>query len=189
MNYFLIALTLIFTLIANSYYIVTIFRGQTKPHIYSWIIWAIINTIAVSIQLEHNAKWGALTLWVGLIICIIVSIISVWYGEKKITRFDTFSFIITLFIIPLWLVAKQDMIAMMLAIAMDALSFIPTARKSFSKPHEENLLPYFASGTSFFISIFLSQQKSLINILYPIVICGVNFIFIGYIYLRRKTIK
>ncbi len=58
----LIALTIIFTVLANAYYIVTIFRGKTKPHIYSWLIWAIINIAACLIQLQHGAGWGALTL-------------------------------------------------------------------------------------------------------------------------------
>ncbi len=78
---------------------------------------------------------------------------------------------------------------MLLAISIDALSFLPTVRKSFHKPREENLLPYFASGASFFMSIFLAEEKTLINILYPAVICVVNFSFIGYIYLRRMLMK
>lgn len=188
MNLYLIILTIIFTVLANAYYIVTIFQWKTKPHIYSWLIWAIINIAACLIQLQHGAGWGALTLWLGGFICIFVTIISLWYGEKHITRFDTITFIIALGIIPLWLWAQQDMLAMILAISLDALSFLPTVRKSFHKPREENLLPYFASGASFFMSLFLAEEKTLINILYPAVICGVNFSFIGYIWLRRKII-
>lgn len=118
-----------------------------------------------------------------------MTIVSIWYGEKHITRFDTITFIIALSIIPLWLWAKQDMLAMLLAISLDAMSFLPTVRKSFHKPREENLLPYFASGASFFMSLFLAEEKTLINILYPAVICGVNFSFIGYIYLRKAITK
>jgi hypothetical protein len=120
---------------------------------------------------------------------VFVSIVSFWRGEKNITRFDTFSFVVTLLIIPLWLLAKQDLLAMVLSISIDALSFIPTMRKSYRKPQEENLLPYFASSASFFMSIFLTADKTLINMLYPIVICAVNFLFIGYIFIRRTSIK
>lgn len=189
MNVTLIVLTIGLTILANTYYIATIFRWKTKPHIYSWLVWAIINIAACIIQLQHGAGWWALTLWLGGFICIMVAIISLWYGEKNITRFDTLTFIIALSIIPLWLWAKQDMLAMILAISIDAISFLPTVRKSFKKPYQENLFPYFASGASFFMSIFLASDKSVINILYPIIICGVNFGFIGYIYLRRKMIN
>lgn len=189
MNTFLVILTLLFIVLANLYYVMTVFRGQTKPHIYSWILWAIVNILASSIQLQHGAGWWALALGLSGIICILVVIISFWYGEKTITHLDTISFILVLGIIPLWLWAKQDMISMMLALSIDALSFIPTIRKSFHKPWGENLLPYFAAGASFFVSIFLVQEKTLINIIYPIIICLVNFSFIIYIILRRNIIK
>lgn len=188
MNTTLILLTIIFTIYANTHYIVSIFKGKTKPHIYSWLIWAIINIIACSIQIKNGAGWGALTLGLGWIICVFVSIVSLWYGEKNITKFDTISFILTLSIIPIWLWTDQDLIAMTLSILIDALSFIPTIRKSYGKPREENLYPYFVSGLSFFISIFLSQEKILVNILYPIIIGCVNFLFIGYIWVRRRII-
>jgi hypothetical protein len=189
MHIFLIILTILFTVLANVYYIVTIFRGETKTHIFSWILWAIVNILASIIQLQHGAAWWALTLGLGGIICVFVVIVSLWYGEKDITRLDILSFILALSILPLWLWAKEDLTAMMLAIFIDALSFAPTARKSFHKPHEENLLPYFAGSASFFMSIFLTQEKTLINLLYPVVICCVNFSFIGYIYFRRKIIR
>lgn len=188
MDMTLILLTILLTVGSNIYYIVTVFRGKTKPHIYSWLIWAIINISASLIQREHGAGWWALTLGLGGCICIIVALISLRYGEKHITRFDTVAFLVALGTIPLWLWAKQDLLAMILAMSIDALSFFPTMRKSYHKPHEENTLPYYASGVSFFMSIFLTQEKSLINILYPSVICGVNFAFIGYIYLRRRKI-
>lgn len=185
MNSLLVFITIVLILIANTLYIKSIFQGKTKPHIYSWIIWWITNSIACLIQFSHSASWWALALGFGGIMSIFVVILSIWYGEKNITRFDTLCFVITLCIIPLWLVAQQDLLAMSLAILVDALSFWPTIRKSFHKPFEESLFPYYASGISFFLSLMLISNVSLINILYPIIIGSMNFCFIGYIYIRR----
>ncbi len=55
MNIALILFTAVITVYANTHYIVSIFQGKTKPHIYSWLIWAIINIIACSIQIQNGA--------------------------------------------------------------------------------------------------------------------------------------
>jgi|GEM_PF-1286109 len=78
---------------------------------------------------------------------------------------------------------------MMLALSIDILSYIPTMRKSFWKPHEESLSTYIASSVGFVFSIFLLKEVTLINTLYPLVIIGINFLMIGYVLWRRKALK
>jgi len=189
MDILLIILTVLVTSLANVYYIVTIFRGQTKPHIYSWFIWAIIQIIACIIQFQNGAHWWAFTLGFNWLSCVFITILALWYGEKKITRLDTVSFLFALCILPIWLWAKQDLLAMMLALSIDILSYIPTMRKSFWKPHEESLSTYIASSVGFVFSIFLLKEVTLINTLYPLVIIGINFLMIGYVLWRRKALK
>lgn len=185
----LIILTILLILIGNGYYVITVFRGQTKPHIYSWIIWAVVQSLACMIQFQNGANWWAITLWLNWVICTFVAILSIWYGEKNITRLDTLSLTLALCIIPLWLWAKQDFLAILIALSIDLISYIPTARKSYQKPHEEHLWTYYASSAAFLISMFLAQEKTVITLLYPFMIFWINFIFIAYIYWRRKIIK
>lgn len=189
MNISLIILIILLTVLGNGYYIVTIFRGQTKPHIFSWIIWAIVQLTACAIQLQHGSNWWALTLWLNGVICVLVSVLAIWYGERHITLLDKISFFLALGILPIWLWAKQDFTAILLAVTIDVLSYVPTARKSFRKPHGESLWTYYASSAAFFISILLTQEKTIITLLYPIIIFCINFVFIGYVFWRRKIIK
>ena len=189
MQLFLIILTIAIILVSHITYIVTIVRGQTKPHIFSWILWFVVNIIAAIIQVQHGAGWGAITLGLSGSICSIIIILSIWYGEKHITTLDTVSFAIALCILPVWLLAKADILAMILAISIDILSIVPTMRKSFQKPHEENIFPYLGTCTTFLISLLLIQEKSVINLLYPIVISCMNFSFVSYILARRRLVK
>jgi len=189
MTLLLIILTILITTLSTVYYIVTIFRGQTKPHIYSWFIWALIQIIACIIQFQHGAQWWSLTLGFNGLTCVLVTFLALWYGEKHITRLDTISFLVALCILPIWLWAKQDLIAMMLSLSIDVLSYIPTLRKSFQKPHEESLSPYIASSMGFIFSFFLLKEINFINTLYPLVIICINFFTIGYLIWRRWVTK
>lgn len=189
MQAFFIALTIFITFSANIYYIVTIFRGQTKPHIYSWLLWFIVSCIVLTIQVQNWAWWWALSLGLGLLINACVTVLSLKYGEKHITKLDTISFFITLCIIPIWLWAKMELLAVLLASLIDMISFFPTVRKSFTSPREENLLPYIASMITYALAIALVGEMNIINVYYPAFISVLNIFFISYILWRRKIIK
>lgn len=189
MNTALIIFTFLLTVYANTHYIISIFQGKTKPHIYSWLIWSIVNAVVFIIQIQNWAGWWAMVLWIWFIINVSVTILSIKYGERNITLTDTLSFIITLCIIPLWLIAKLELVTIVLASMIDALSFYPTIRKSYREPGEENIFPYVASGIWYTLSILLVANINGITIFYPLFVSVINFLFIGYIYWRRKVIK
>lgn len=189
MDNFLIIFTILITLLANGYYIFTIFQGKTKPHIYTWIVRTIVPFFVWMIQLQNGAGWWALTSFLNSSICFIVVWLAIRYWEKNITRTDTISLVLAFCILPIWLGAKQDLIAIWFALSIDFLSYYPTVRKSYQKPFEEDMKIFYASNIALMNSIFLMKNSSIITIIYPTVVIFFNFLFIGYIYWRRKVIK
>src|SRR5215213_9511247 len=77
----------------SSYlYIKDIFRGNSKPHTYTWLIWAIVTWIAFLGQMASNGGPGAWSTGASAIITTLILLLSLkgGYGTKDITNFDKF---------------------------------------------------------------------------------------------------
>lgn len=92
----------VFAIAAFTPYITDIFRRRTEPHMYSWLVWSIIQITAVTLMVLNGAGIGALGLAIGATLCVFVFILSFWYGTKNITRFDKVSFIGAFSAIVVW---------------------------------------------------------------------------------------
>jgi hypothetical protein len=180
-------LAVILSLAAYIPYLKDIFKGKTKPHIYSWFIWGIVTAVAYGLQISAGAGVGS---WVTLTVAIVAFIIfflGMRSGIKDITFFDTIFFILALVAIYLWLVVKQPVESVILVSSIDMLGFIPTVRKSWNKPHSETLFTYKLSTFRHGLSILALQKYSIVTWLYPLTWAIANGLFsIMLIYRRRK---
>lgn len=52
-------LSLIIGVSANIPYALGIFKGYTKPHLFSWIIWTVVCSTGTAIQIIEGAGSGA----------------------------------------------------------------------------------------------------------------------------------
>lgn len=178
------------TLVVVSYvpYYRDIFKGRTKPHAFSWLIWALVTGIAFFGQLSDGAGAGAWSTGFTALLCFSVFLLSLTKGEKEITVSDTISFFGALVAIALWYFTKNALWAVVLASIIDILGFYPTFRKSYKKPYEETLSIYILAGIKFIISIFALSNYSLTTALYLIVTAFMNFIFVAFVLSRRKQL-
>jgi hypothetical protein len=79
---------------------------------------------------------------------------------------------------PLWSVALLCLI--------DGAAFYPTFRKSWGKPREEPLLPYLFGAAGAAVSIAALGRVDFITAAYPAFLAGINVVFVGMLFLRRK---
>jgi hypothetical protein len=38
----------------------SIFRGKTKPHLYTWLLWGTLGTIVTVVQITNEGGWSIL---------------------------------------------------------------------------------------------------------------------------------
>ena len=88
---------------ASYYYIRSILRWETKPHIYSRIIWAALMWIWFIIQVGAGWWPWAWMLWMATSIEMVIILLSIKYWTKDITKFDTFLLIWVLICIPIYI--------------------------------------------------------------------------------------
>jgi hypothetical protein len=176
------------TMVGYSFYFRDIFKGKTKPHAYSWLVWALLTAIAFVGQLSADAGPGAYVTGVTAGIAFIVFFLALDRGEKEITRFDKLNLAAALLAIVPWLLTDSPTLSIILITLIDLLGFMPTIRKSWHKPQEETLIAYVFAGIKFALAIIALENYSLVTWLYPASLVITNLFFVIMLIVRRKQL-
>ncbi len=180
----------ILTFIGYGAYIYSIYRGETRPHPFSWFIWGLLTVIAFFAQVADNAGPGAWITGVSAVITFIIAAIGyVKRSDIKITRNDWITFIAAIGAIPLWLITETPLYSVILITIIDAIAFYPTFYKSWYKPNQELVFEYILAGLKYGLSIIALSHYSVITTLYPLSLVLMNTLFIGMVYYRRLSLK
>ncbi len=163
-------------------YIISIFRGKTKPSRSTWWILTLVGILifATSYSLEATeSMWIQLSYIVGPLIIAILSLFS-QYGYKegllKIDKICLAGAVICAFI---WFVFNSPFIALLGSIVVDFIGLIPTMKKAYIDPEHEDpsawALEFLASAMNVFaISAWFSlEEKDWIYALYLFLVNGI----------------
>jgi hypothetical protein len=170
-------------------YIRDTLKGKTKPHIYTWFIWALVTAIAFALQLSDKAGAGAYVTLAAAMVCFAIFIIGTRQGDKDITKLDTLFLIFSFIALGLWLFADQPVLSIVLLSSIDMLGFIPTIRKSWYKPNQETLSSYATNTFRFGLAIIALQHYTIVTSLYPITWIIANGGFSIFLVVRRKQLN
>ena len=177
------------TLVSYVKYIIDIFKGKTKPHIFSWIAWSTLTYILFFIQLQAGGGFGAFVTLNTAIVCTVIVIASIKKGEKDIKRTDVIAFIGALVAMVLWLFINQPLLSVAVLCVVDMLSFIPTFRKSWNKPQEETLSSWVINTFRHVLAMFAMESYTAVTLLSPIYLILANGVFSAMLIFRRSKVK
>ncbi len=181
-------LSMVFALGGLAPYFYALFKGQTKPHAFSWIIWSFVMIIVCAAQFTAGAGPGAWLNGFASTLCLAIGLISLKKGEKNITKSDWVAFIFALLAIPLWVFTKEPLWSVILLTLIDLSAYYPTIRKSWPKPHEETAVTYGVSCFVLTFSILATDVVNLTTILYPAVFIVVNAFVCTMLLTRRRIL-
>ena len=182
-------ISVILTFIGYFPYIRDILKNKNTPHIFSWFIWSINTGIIYALQASSGAGPGS---WVTLVLAFIVFFIfllSFKNGSKNIKMIDVVFLALALASIPIWLVAKQPIVSIVMLVAIDMFGFIPTIRKSWNNPYSETLSLYTITTFRHGLSIFALTQYSIITWLFPVSWVLATGLFSIMLMIRRSMIS
>lgn len=180
-------ISLLFTVATYVPYMWSTHKGNTKPHVFSWAIWALVMAIAAAGQYADAGGPGYWATAGSAAFCFLIALQSLKYGEKNITRFDTVLFVGALAAIPIWHATSAPLSAIIIVSLIDAVAYLPTFRKAYFRPREEMPVSYFISNLKHIIAFFALTNYTLTTILYPAVLIFMNFVLIAMIYLQRHN--
>ncbi len=172
-------------------YFVSIFRGKTRPSRSTW--W--ILTFVGGLILWSSYTLGAYeNLWIQgayVIGPLIIAILSIFYGESNgLSRLDKVCFFGAILSGLLWIIFNSPLIGFIGSIIVDFIGLVPTIKKSFIKPEEEDptawTIETIASliNTFAITSWFTLEHKDWIYALYLLLVNGLITVI-----LWRKKIK
>ena len=172
-------------------YIIDIFRNKTKPHIFTWIVWAMVTFLAFIAQWQKGAGAGSWTTGVTGILTIFIALISLKKGSRDMTTSDVVIFVTALLAMIPWLLTKDPTISVVLLTVIDALAFIPTFRKTMKDPTSETFSSYVIHAVRHSLSIVALSNYNLATYLYPgvVALCNVVVVVIIARYRYSKTRK
>lgn len=164
-------------------------KGKTKPHMFSWLVGMTISFIAFGLQIQDKAGPGAYVTLSAAIISAVILLFAIKNEDKDITRSDFIALLLSICALVFWLVAKDPVLATVFVIIAEALSFLPTVRKSWNAPYTETLSSYVINFLRFSIAILALQNYSFVSLGYPATWLILNGIFALILINRRKALQ
>ena len=130
--------------IGHIFYIKSILKGNTRPSLVSWFFWTLAPFLGVYFQLKAGAGLSFLPIFVagfGSLLVLVVAFLTK-NGFWKITTFDIYCGIFSLFALVIYIFTHNLGISILFAILSDAFASIPTLIKSWKFPETEMWAPY-----------------------------------------------
>jgi len=166
-----------------------IIAGKTKPHLYSWFLWALVTAIVFALQFVGGAGVGGFVTLAAAIMCLVVIYLAYRHGATTdIKPIDKFFILLAFVALALWLLAKQPIWSVILSTLIDLFGFAPTIRKSWNNPHSETISFYYLNTFRFTLAVFALAEYSIVTALYPISWLLANGLFALMLLTRRRQL-
>jgi hypothetical protein len=166
-------------------YVRSVFGGTTKPHAFSWGIWALTGLITFFAQMVERAGPGAWQQGASALSCTGVMILAFAQGDRTYTRGDWAALVFCLATIPLWVVTGTPLWSILLLCVIDGVGTWPTLNKAWRKPLSEPVLPYALWAAAAGVSIAAIEHYSLVTVVYSAFMVALNGTIAAILFTRR----
>ena len=181
------ALAIVLTFFAFGPYIRSILHGQTRPHVFSWLIWGLTTFMVFLATLADRGGAGAWPIGVSALITMYVAWLAYLYkSDASITRIDWIFFSLALSSMPLWYFTADPLWAVVILTTIDVIGFGPTLRKAYVRPAEELLTFYLLMALRNVLAILALEQYSVSTVLFPAMTGAGCVLLIAIVIYRRR---
>jgi hypothetical protein len=170
-------------------YILSIRSGRTKPHVFSWIVWALATFVVFLAQLAGHGGYGAWPIGVSGVITAYIAVLAyAKHSDRAVTRADWAFLVIALAALPCWLLTSNPLWAVVILTGVDLAGFGPTFRSAYSKPHDERMGFYLLGVARNVLAIAALDQYSLTTVLFPAAVGVACLVFVAMVAYRRHLL-
>ena len=165
------------------------FRGTTKPHPFTYLIWGVLAAVTLVAQLVEGAGPGAWATAIPVFTGLSIAIFAFFWRERGITRMDWVCLVGALMAMGIWRLTSEPLYAVLVVIAIDILAKIPTFRKSYSKPDEETALSYGIGAIRSIVALPALISINLVTVLPLVFHIASNGALVGFLLIRRRQLQ
>ena len=163
-------------------YIYSIFKEKTKPSRMSWFIWSWLGFL---LYFSYKSSGAHDTLWIPLVYAIvplIIFILSFWFGVTGLDPFDILCLLGSLIGVSLWVITKSPKLALVSFIISDVFGTLPTIKKTYLHPEQENKAAWSIMVSANIINVFAVERLDFWLIFYPAycILCGSSILALTF---------
>ena len=151
--YILGILSAVFFTIAYIPYIISVVKGKTNPHPFSWFLWGLIGIITLFFYIRVGAAETLPLAVLGAGFPFVVFLFSLKYWKGGFSHFDYIVLCLSLISIILYILFHSANISLTISILADMFAFMPTIRKTYLEPSSESLLSWFLFLIGYILSV------------------------------------
>lgn len=183
------AAALILTFAAFYPYVRSILRNETRPHVFSWMIWGAGTFVVALAQFADGAGIGAWPIAVSGIITVLVALLALFKSaDTGFTRSDWVFLLLAMSALPLWYFTESPLAAVIVLTIVDLLGFGPSVSKVYKDPYGENALFFALGALRNALVTGALEHYSWTTMLFPVAVGMACFLFVGLILFRRMAI-
>jgi len=168
-------------------YVRDTWRRSTVPHRGSWLIWSVIEVIAVESQRADGASWSLLPLASQAVGTCAVFVLSIWLGSGGVSRLELALMSLAGAGVVGWLVADEPMIATTCVIIADFIAAMMMLPKAWRDPHSETMSTYALASLAGMAAMGAVATPSVPLLMYPVYFALVNAGLTLVIHRRRRA--
>lgn len=169
-------------------YIRGIWKKTLKPHIFTWIIWAMTTGTAMAGLLYGDAGIGAIPVVISFCLIIVVIVLSIPNASRNISKSDLTVLLFAILAIFVWWILDSPLYAVLMVSFIDVIGYIPTFRKSYHNPLTEVI----SSWVFFFLAdgmaLLALETYNLLTVSYLLSISIANLALLIFLLIRKKRL-
>lgn len=181
-------LAMLTAIASYSIYFHGIITGKTKPHAFTWFVWGSLNAIGFAAITVAGGGIGAWVLAINFVLNYAIAGIGFYQRHVKFVLFDWLALTGAILAIIFWWLTSNPLAAVVLISLSDSIGFLPTYRKAYYKPFEENITSFSVGLTYYVLAIFALKTFTITTWLYPVVIIIVDAAFVIMTLVRRSQL-
>ncbi|HEX4686035.1 MAG TPA: hypothetical protein VH228_04585 [Nocardioides sp.] len=162
-------------------------RRSTTPHRGSWLIWSVIEVVAVESQRADGAQWSLLPLVTQASGTCAVFVLAIGLGSGGVSRLELALIALAGAGVVGWLVADEPIIATMCVIVADFIAALMMLPKAWRDPHSETMSTYALASLGGLAAMGAVGTPSVPLLMYPVYFALVNAALTLVIVQRRRV--
>lgn len=173
-------------LVAYVPYLIDMFKGKNRPHLYTWISILLVTAVVAYIQVVGGAGVGAIPTILGVGVDAVILFYCFRFGTKDVVFMDKICLAISVLgVIIYGLFSHHPVFSLAIVTAAEVISFIPTFRKTRNDPYSESLPSYYLLMLKLSLILVALQKYNALTVSYSAVWLGVFIVFLSSVYRWR----
>lgn len=151
-------------------YVRATIRGTVRPHLVSWSIWTVLGAVlTISSLLKHDLP-SALLSAQGFVDCALIVALGWRRGTRRVARLDVVCILGAVAGISSLILLSNPTLALLVAVTVDALAFVPSLLHAWQSPEEEAYVSYLcaAIGGTLVLLAALTTSSRFTGLVYPL---------------------